>query len=156
MMYRIAERFTHKKNILCLINGESVGQVASQTLQSMKVVEAVTKIPVLRPLITYDKLDIIKYAKEIGTYDISIRPFNDCCSVYLPKQPVTKPMEIYAKKYEEMVDFEPMIEEAVHGVYTLSIDEHKTINMMDFGLTMEEAIRHMEEMSDEDDHIQTE
>ena len=156
MMYRIAERFTYKKNILCLINGESVGQVASQTLQSMKVVEAVTKIPVLRPLVTYDKLDIIKYAKEIGTYDISIRPFNDCCSVYLPKQPVTKPMEIYAKKYEEMVDFEPMIDEAVHGIYTLIIDEHKTINIMDFGLTMKEAIQYMEEMSDADDHIQAE
>jgi len=94
MMYRLAERFARKKKLLCIINGESVGQVASQTLNSMQVVEAVTKIPILRPLITYDKQDIIDISKSIGTYETSIRPFNDCCSIYVPKSPVTKPMEI--------------------------------------------------------------
>jgi thiamine biosynthesis protein ThiI len=71
----------------------------------MQVVEAVTKLPVLRPLITYDKLEIIALSKEMGAYDISIKPFNDCCSIYVPKQPVTKPMELYASKYETYVPY---------------------------------------------------
>lgn len=156
MMYRIAERFTHKKDIHCLINGESVGQVASQTLHSMQVVEAVTKIPILRPLITYDKLDIIKLAKHIKTYDISIRPFNDCCSIYLPKQPVTKPMDIYAKKYEESFNYEPMVIEAIRHVKTIEVNSAQALNLLQYGLTLEDALyERNQEMSEHGDHIQT-
>lgn len=149
MMYRIAEDFTKKKDIHVLINGESVGQVASQTLQSMRVVESVTRIPILRPLITYDKLDIIKLAKEIGTYDISIRPFNDCCSIYVPKQPVTKPMDIYAMKYEEVIDYKPLIEEALTHVIHLTISEHSVLNLTDYGFTLDEAIKQYEKEKSE-------
>jgi thiamine biosynthesis protein ThiI len=157
MMYRIAERYTYKKDIHCLINGESVGQVASQTLQSMKVVESVTKLPVLRPLVTYDKLDIIKLAKEIKTYEISIKPFNDCCSIYLPKQPVTKPMEVYAKKYEETFHYDQMIESCLSQVKTLEIKADEPFEIMHFGLTLEEAlINKKKEMSDACDHIEAE
>lgn len=156
MMYRIAEEFTKKKDMHVLINGESVGQVASQTLQSMRVVENVTRIPILRPLITYDKLDIIKLAKEIETYDISIRPFNDCCSIYVPKQPVTKPMDIYASKYEEEIDYKPLIDEALKNVIHLSISEHSALNLMDYGFSLEEAILQYEkEKSDVIDHVET-
>lgn len=157
MMYRIAERFTYKKDIHALINGESVGQVASQTLQSLKVVEGVTKIPILRPLITYDKLDIIRISKTIKTYDISIRPFNDCCSIYVPKQPVTKPMEVYAAKYENTFDYEIMIKEAIQNIITLVIDEKKPIDISNYGFTFSEAIsNYNKEMSDVVDHIETE
>lgn len=149
MMYRIAEDFTKKKDMHVLINGESVGQVASQTLQSMRVVESVTRIPILRPLITYDKLDIIKLAKEIGTYDISIRPFNDCCSIYVPKQPVTKPMDIYAMKYEEVIDYKPLIEEALTHVIHLTISEHSVLNLTDYGFTLDEAIKQYEKEKSE-------
>lgn len=156
MMYRIAEEFTKKKDIHVLINGESVGQVASQTLQSMRVVEQVTKIPILRPLITYDKLDIIKLSKEIETYDISIRPFNDCCSIYLPKQPVIKPMDIYASKYEEEIDYRPLIDDALNNVIHLSITNYSTFNLMHYGFTLEEAIKQYEkEKSDVIDHLET-
>jgi thiamine biosynthesis protein ThiI len=149
MMYRIAERFTKKKKIYALINGESVGQVASQTLQSMQVVEAVTKLPVLRPLITYDKLEIIALSKEMGAYDISIKPFNDCCSIYVPKQPVTKPMELYASKYETYVPYESLIEAAIEHVITIQIHAKDTWEMSTYGFDVKEAFdRYQKEMSE--------
>ena len=149
MMYRIAEKFTHKKQIHCLINGESIGQVASQTLPSMKVVEAVTEIPILRPLITYDKLEIIKISKKIEAYDISIRPYNDCCSIYIPKQPVTKPMEVYARKYESLFSFESMIDDALANVKTLVIHQDVDLELSLYGFTVKEAMESYEkEMSE--------
>ncbi len=140
MMYRIAEKFATRHKHLCLINGESVGQVASQTLPSMQVVEAVTKIPILRPLITYDKLDIIKIAKHIDSYPISILPFNDCCSIYVPKNPVTKPMEVYAKKYESLIDFEDMIYQLVREAYTIQLSMNTIIDLTTYGFTLKEAM----------------
>lgn len=141
MMYRIAEKFATRHKHLCLINGESVGQVASQTLPSMQVVEAVTKLPILRPLITYDKLDIIRIAKHINSYPISILPFNDCCSIYVPKNPVTKPMEIYAKKYETLFDFEDLIYQLVKQSYTIKLSKDTPINLSNYGLTLTEAMQ---------------
>jgi tRNA uracil 4-sulfurtransferase len=142
MMYRIAERYAKRNKILALLNGESVGQVASQTLNSMLVVEAVTKMPVLRPLITYDKQEIINIAKSIDSYETSIKPFNDCCSIYVPRNPVTKPMEIYAKKYEQSFDFEPMVEKAILGMMTFEISRDSDIDLTKFGITMEQAYEH--------------
>ncbi|PKK92626.1 MAG: hypothetical protein CVV61_08755 [Tenericutes bacterium HGW-Tenericutes-6] len=144
MMYRLAEKFAKRNKLLCLINGESVGQVASQTLQSMQVVEAVTKMPIIRPLITFDKNDIIDISKAIETYDISIKPFNDCCSIYVPKAPVTKPMEVYAKKYENNIDFEPLLQTALMNVRTLIIHPDSDIKLMNHGFTVEEALKNME------------
>jgi len=140
MMYRIAEKFATRNKQLCLINGESVGQVASQTLPSMQVVEAVTKLPILRPLITYDKLDIIKIAKHIGSYPISIQPFNDCCSIYVPKNPVTKPMEIYAKKYESLFEYEDLIYQLVRKAYTIKLSRDSKIDLPTYGFTLQEAM----------------
>lgn len=143
MMYRIGERFTKRNKLLCLINGESVGQVASQTLQSMQVVEGVTRLPILRPLITYDKNDIIDIAKKIKTYEISIQPFNDCCSIYVPKSPVTKPMEVYASKYENAIDYEPLLAEAIENTYMMKISKDTNILMTDHGFSVKEAIFNM-------------
>jgi thiamine biosynthesis protein ThiI len=140
MMYRIAEKFSTRHKLLCLINGESVGQVASQTLPSMQVVEGVTKIPILRPLITYDKLEIIKIAERIGSYPISIKPFNDCCSIYVPKNPVTKPMEVYAKKYESTFEFEDIIYNLVRNSYKLEITQDTVCDIASYGFTLKEAM----------------
>ncbi|MFA5471190.1 MAG: tRNA uracil 4-sulfurtransferase ThiI [Acholeplasmataceae bacterium] len=142
MMYRIAERYAKRHKILALLNGESVGQVASQTLHSMQVVEAVTKMPILRPLITYDKQDIINIAKDIDSYETSIKPFNDCCSIYVPRNPVTKPMEVYAKKYENTIDYESMIEEVLSCVMTFDLTENTDIDLTAYGFTVKEAFKH--------------
>ena len=154
MMYRIAERFTKKKKILCLINGESVGQVASQTLNSIAVVESVTSMPILRPLITYDKIDIIKLSQKIDTYDISIKPFNDCCSIYVPKNPVTKPMQVYADKYEQSFDYIGIIDETVKEIITMDIHENETIDITRYGFDVKSAYdTYLKEKSDKDDYI---
>ncbi len=148
MMYRIAEKYARRHKILALLNGESVGQVASQTLNSMQVVEAVTKMPVLRPLITYDKQDIIYLAKDIGSFDISIKPFNDCCSIYVPRNPVTKPMEVYAKKYENTFNYEDLIEEAVKDVMTLELNADMDLDITTLGFTFKEAFEALKEKKD--------
>ena len=91
MMYRIAEKYAQKINSKILINGESIGQVASQTLSSMQVINEVVKIPVIRPVACFDKLEIIDLAEKIGTYQTSILPFEDCCTIFVPKHPVINP-----------------------------------------------------------------
>jgi len=145
MMYRIAERFAKQNRFLVLVNGESICQVASQTLQSMKVIESVTTLPIIRPLVTYDKLEIIQWSEKIDTYTISIRPFNDCCSIYVPKSPVTRPIEPLAKKYERSFDFEPMIERSLSGIKTLTIDESSLIHLSINGFSVDEALNSMNE-----------
>lgn len=150
MMYRIAEKYAYKHKVLALLNGESVGQVASQTLSSMQVVEGVTKMPVLRPLITYDKQEIINIAKMIESFDISIRPFNDCCSIYVPKNPVTKPMDLYARKYEKTFDYEPLVEKAVEDVITLKIDQTYDFDIASYGFSVKEAYDNYEAQRNDD------
>lgn len=121
MMYRLAERLAKRRRCLGISNGESIGQVASQTLESVNVINAVTNMPVLRPLVTYDKIDIIKMAKHIDCYDISIRPFEDCCTIFAPKNPKTKPALDKVIEYEAKFDYEAMIEEALNNVETIII-----------------------------------
>ena len=128
-----------------IINGESIGQVASQTLQSIKTVENVTNIPILRPLITYDKQDIINISKKIDAFDISIRPFNDCCSIYVPKRPIIKPTIIDALKEEEKFDYNPLLEEAIQGIETIYITPNLEFNIADFGFDVKEAIQNFKE-----------
>lgn len=113
MMCRIAEKLAHKNNCKAIINGESVGQVASQTLTSMAAINEVIKMPVLRPVCCYDKIEIIDLAKRIGTYDVSIRPFQDCCTIFVPEHPVINPEIEKAREYEQAFDFETLINEAV-------------------------------------------
>ena len=132
-MYRIGEEFAKKNNLLVLINGESVGQVASQTLESMSVVEEVTKMPIIRPVATYDKADIIKIAKQIDTYNTSILPFEDCCTVYVPRRPVTKPKSHICEEYEQNYDFAPLINEALSSISTIVVDANKDIKLANYG-----------------------
>ena len=113
MMYRIAESLAHKNNCKVIVNGESVGQVASQTLTSMAVINEVIKMPVLRPVACFDKLEIIDLAKRIGTYDISIRPYEDCCTIFVPEHPVINPEFDKAREYEKLFDYESLIKEAI-------------------------------------------
>jgi thiamine biosynthesis protein ThiI len=138
MMYRIAERVAEKDKTLCLLNGESVGQVASQTLESMKTIEEVTVMPILRPLITYDKLDIIELAKKLKTYPISIKPFNDCCSVYVPKNPVTKPRGYVAARYEQKLDFS-LIDKAIEEMITIEITPDTDFEIFAYGFAVKDA-----------------
>ena len=124
MMYRIASKIMEKEGCLCLINGESVGQVASQTLTSMSVINSVTSVPVIRPVACLDKLEIIDISQKINTYDISIRPHEDCCTIFTPKQPATKPKSYKAEGFEKNWDFEKMVEECVENTEVIVIDHN--------------------------------
>ena len=115
MMYRIAERISRMNNCKIVVNGESIGQVASQTLNSMNVINEVVKIPVIRPVACFDKLEIIDIAKKIDTYETSILPFEDCCTVFVPEHPVINPTFENAREYEKAIDFEQMIYDAIKG-----------------------------------------
>jgi thiamine biosynthesis protein ThiI len=113
MMLRIAERIARQRNLLALATGESLGQVASQTLESMHTINAVTNIPILRPLITEDKVDIMRRAREIGTYETSILPYEDCCTLFVPKNPRTRPTLAEAEAAERQLDIPRLVNEAV-------------------------------------------
>ena len=123
MMYRISEKVLKERNCYVLINGESVGQVASQTLTSMQVINNVTNLPVIRPVACLDKLEIIDISKKIGTYDTSILPYEDCCTIFLPKHPVINPSLEKAIKYESSFDYQSLIEEAVANKEIIVIDK---------------------------------
>ena len=125
MMYKISEEVALKNKCLALFNGESIGQVASQTLTSMSVINSVVKIPVIRPLATYDKLDIIKISEDIGTYEISIRPYEDCCTVFVPKHPVINPSLKKVLEAEENLDIDSLIKDAISNMYDIMIGEEE-------------------------------
>lgn len=118
MMYRLAESLALKQECIAIINGESVGQVASQTLNSMGVINKVIDLPVIRPVVTYDKLEIIDVARNIGTYQTSIQPFEDCCTIFTPKNPVTKPQASKCEWYENKYDFQSLLQQALDNVVT--------------------------------------
>ncbi len=115
MMLRIADGVAWKHNDLVLSGGESIGQVASQTLYSMQVIEEVGQHPFIRPLATYDKMDIIDIAKDIGTYDISIRPYEDCCTIFTLKDPVTHPNLDKVHEIEDSFDWKSMVHDCIHN-----------------------------------------
>lgn len=123
MMYRLSEMLAKKRDCLVIANGESIGQVASQTLQSMNVINIVTNYPVIRPCATLDKLEIISLAKRIDTYDISIRPFEDCCTIFSPKNPKTHPLLKDVVEQESRIDYIPLLNEAIDNVETIIIDK---------------------------------
>lgn len=124
MMYRIMEKLAKKQKGLVIINGESIGQVASQTLTSMSVINQVTNMPVIRPVACLDKLEIIEIARKIGTYDISILPYEDCCTIFVPKHPVINPNLEECLKIEENVSYEKLIDEAIQEINTITIEDN--------------------------------
>lgn len=115
-MFRIAEKYAKKRNALVLITGENVAQVASQTLESMNVINEVVDIPVIRPLITMDKSEIIEKSKVIDTFETSIQPYEDCCTVFVPKHPKTKPTLKQCIEAEKDLDIEKLVDDAVESI----------------------------------------
>ncbi len=115
MMFRIAQEVAQRNNCLAIGTGESIGQVASQTLESIACINSVVSIPVIRPLVCMDKVEIIDLAKKIGTYETSILPFEDCCTIFDPKNPVTKPTIKRAEEYEAKFDYESMIADCLEN-----------------------------------------
>ncbi len=125
MMYKISEELSNKYNYLAVINGENISQVASQTLTSMKAINEIVKIPIIRPLATYDKLEIIDLAKKIDTYETSILPYEDCCTIFVPKHPVINPNINNVKEYEQLIPFDELIKECILNVEVLKLEEIK-------------------------------
>ncbi|WP_342505449.1 tRNA uracil 4-sulfurtransferase ThiI [Sporosarcina sp. FSL K6-2383] len=121
LMLQIADQVRAEIGALAIVTGESLGQVASQTLESLTAINAVTSTPILRPLVASDKLDIIEIAQKIGTYDISIQPYEDCCTIFSPSNPKTKPKLEKVIHYESFTDFAPMVEEAVNERVTIDL-----------------------------------
>jgi thiamine biosynthesis protein ThiI len=128
MMYRITEQFANKNNAHVLVNGESIGQVASQTLTSMQVINSVTNMPVIRPVACFDKLEIIDIAKKIGTYETSILPFEDCCTIFVPQHPVINPTEEKCLEGETTFDYKTLINDCVANIRTIKIEETNQYN----------------------------
>ena len=113
LMMKIAELIARKTDSMALITGESMGQVASQTMQSLYCTDSAVNMPVFRPLIGMDKVEVIDIARKIDTFETSILPYEDCCTVFVAKHPQTKPKLEKIMKSEQAVDFEPMIQKAV-------------------------------------------
>lgn len=128
MMYRIADKIREKNKALVIINGESVGQVASQTLNSMYVINNVTTTPIIRPVACLDKIEIIEIAKKINTYETSILPYEDCCTIFLPKHPVINPKLSNCLEYENLLNYQQLIEEAITNVQTIKITKNNKFN----------------------------
>lgn len=120
-MLRAAERIARDEGCLALITGESLGQVASQTIQAVACTDAVTDLPVFRPLIGTDKAEIVRVARKIDTYDISIEPYEDCCTIFTPKHPRTKPNLEMVERGEAVIDGEALLQEALSQVRTAHI-----------------------------------
>ena len=128
MMYQISAIIASNINAHVIINGESIGQVASQTLKSMQVINEAIRMPVIRPVCTYDKLEIIDLAKKIGTYEKSIEPYEDCCTIFVPDHPVIYPDLNLVYEYEKLVDFKTLMFEAIKNHQTITINEIETNN----------------------------
>ncbi|RZT22041.1 tRNA uracil 4-sulfurtransferase ThiI [Fictibacillus sp. BK138] len=127
VMLRITEKLAENNHAMAIANGENLGQVASQTMHSMYAINEVTNMPILRPVITMDKQEIMNISHKIGTYDISIRPYEDCCTIFLPSAPKTKPKREKAIRFEQNIEnLEELVEEAVQNVETIILEEGKT------------------------------
>jgi thiamine biosynthesis protein ThiI len=140
MMFRIADGLARKRKALCIVTGESVGQVASQTLQSMNTINSVTNLPIIRPLVTTDKVDIVRTSYKIGTYETSIRPFEDCCTVYLPVNPATSPKIGKAEYYESKFDWQPMVDFCVNNVRILTITPESDYDLPSMGFEVRDVV----------------
>jgi thiamine biosynthesis protein ThiI len=123
-MYRISENIAYKNHLNILINGESIGQVASQTLTSMQAINEVVKMPVIRPVACFDKLEIMDIARKIGTYDISIEPYEDCCTIFVPTHPVINPVIEKCQEYEKLIPYEEYIKMAIDNEKVIKVTSH--------------------------------
>ncbi|MCS4488022.1 tRNA uracil 4-sulfurtransferase ThiI [Streptococcus sciuri] len=130
-MMRITDRIRQERGGLVIINGESLGQVASQTLESMQAINAVTTTPVIRPVVTMDKLEIINIAQKIDTFDLSIQPFEDCCTIFAPDRPKTNPKIKNVEQYEARLDIEGLVNRAVSGIKIIEITPQATDDALD-------------------------
>ena len=130
MMYRIASKFVINNNMHAIINGESVGQVASQTLTSMSVINSVTNLPIIRPVACLDKLEIIDIANKIGTYETSILPYEDCCTIFLPKHPVINPEQGKCLFEEAKFSFDDLIDECINNIETITISNKEKNDLL--------------------------
>ena len=130
-MYKIATMLSKSKAYECIINGESIGQVASQTLESIKVVNDVTNLPIIRPVATYDKEEIIEIAKKIKTYDISIKPYEDCCTVFVPEHPIIKPKLDLIIEEENKCNIEEAIKKAFDNIEEYNINKINKTNIFE-------------------------
>jgi len=125
MMYRISAIIAKNNRSHILVNGESIGQVASQTLTSMEVINEVVNIPVIRPVACFDKIEIIKLAKEINTYETSILPFEDCCTIFVPEHPVINPEKDKCREYETLIPYEDLIYNAIKNHEVIKVSDKK-------------------------------
>lgn len=121
LMMRIAERVARGTGAQALVTGEAIGQVASQTIESLTVTNDAVTLPVFRPLIGFDKEEIVERAKAIGTFGTSILPYEDCCTVFVPQHPVTKPRVDKLRESEALVDFTDMIDRALRDAERLTL-----------------------------------
>jgi thiamine biosynthesis protein ThiI len=129
VMLRISEKIAKERRILALATGESLGQVASQTLHSMNTINEVTNLPIIRPLVTMDKLEVISIAKKIDTYDTSILPFEDCCTIFLPPDSKTRPKREQANKYEQYIQMETYVNDAVERTEKIVLTSSSPVNV---------------------------
>lgn len=134
IMVRISEQVCKDQSILSMTNGENLGQVASQTMESMNTINEVTNYPILRPLITMDKEEIIKIAHDIDTYEISIRPYEDCCTIFMPKAPKTKPRRDKVNQFEGKFDFTDLINEAINTIEVVQVSDYEGLEQSFEGL----------------------
>ena len=122
IMMRICEKLSEKFGFQAIITGENLGQVASQTVESMTSTESVLKnLPVFRPLIGFDKIEIIKLSRAIETYETSILPYEDCCTVFLPKNPIIKPKIDLVEREESFLNIEELVEDALNKIEIIEI-----------------------------------
>ena len=121
-MMRIAERIALSNGAKAIVTGENLGQVASQTMEAMASTQAVLKLPVLQPLIGMDKEEIVQLSRKIGTFDTSILPYEDCCTVFTPRHPRTRPTVAEVEEAESALDVDALVEEALQGIERIHLD----------------------------------
>ena len=129
-MYKVAELLCERENFDVIVNGESIGQVASQTLESMRVINEVTNYPIIRPLATYDKNEVIQIARKINTYDISIKPYEDCCTIFVPEHPIIKPKLEKVLIEESKCNLNELIEEGMNNLDRYTLSFYKKTNIL--------------------------
>ncbi|WP_028274669.1 tRNA uracil 4-sulfurtransferase ThiI [Atopococcus tabaci] len=126
MMLRLTDEIRKQREGLAIVNGESIGQVASQTLESMAAINAVTNTPMIRPVVSMDKTEIIEIAEKIDTFELSVQPYEDCCTIFAPPKPKTRPQVSKAEQYEEHLDVEGLIQRALDGIKVTAIHAGET------------------------------
>lgn len=131
VMMKVSEAICNKENILSMTTGESLGQVASQTMASMNAINEVTTLPILRPLVAMDKEEIVNISRKIDTYDISIQPYEDCCTVFVPKYPATSPRRDKVIAFEKNYDLTTEINEAIENTVVIKISSDDDKNLAD-------------------------